>query len=112
MYGAVNFITCTKVSANSADRYEYSTDVSLCYYCITYVSRLILAGVNHAYCKVLFSMHSVDGLWNINDLQYIKLPEVIGAQDVRSILPLGEELWVGAGHWIVVLEKGSLFAKV
>ena len=57
-------------------------------------------------------MHSVDGLWNINDLQYIKLPEVIGAQDVRSILPLGEELWVGAGHWIVVLEKGSLVEKV
>ena len=109
MYGAVNFITCTKVSANSADRYEYSTDISLF---LHYVSRLILAGVNHAYCKVLFFMHSVDGLWNINDLQYIKLPEVIGAQDVRSILPLGEELWVGAGHWIVVLEKGSLVEKV
>ena len=57
-------------------------------------------------------MHSVDSLWNINGLQYVKLPEVIGAQDVRSILPLGEELWVGAGHWIVVLEKGSLVAKV
>lgn len=109
MYGAVNFITCTKVSANSADRYEYSTDISLL---LHYMSRLILAGVNHAYCKVLFFMHSVDGLWSINDLQYIKLPEAIGAQDVRSILPLGEELWVGAGHWIVVLEKGSLVAKV
>lgn len=57
-------------------------------------------------------MHSVDRLWNINSLQYIELCEEVGAQDVRCILPLGEKLWVGAGHWIVVLEKGSLLAKV
>lgn len=61
---------------------------------------------------VLRFLHSADRLWNIDDIQYIKLPEAIGAQDVRSILPVGEQLWVGAGHWITVLDKGMLSAKV
>ena len=61
---------------------------------------------------VLCFLHSADRLWNINSIQYVKLPEAIGAQDVRSILPVGEQLWVGAGHCIIVLEKGMLSGKV
>ena len=60
----------------------------------------------------LRACHSVDHLWNISGFQYIKLPEAIGAQDVRCILPTQKQLWVGAGNWIVLLEKETLSVKV